>query len=88
MRLDTLAKQCEEAFKKNPGLWMDEDVNCVFDFPEYGGLPEETHSVLSPDCVDCIQGYLNTLTEVEDFSKGDLLSYLKECKKSGWAIPT
>jgi len=88
MRLDTLAKKCEEAFKKNPNLWLDEDGYCVFDFPEYGGLPKEVSEAISVDCVDCIQKYLNTLTESQEFSNSDLLSFLKECKKSGWALPT
>ena len=87
MTLDTLARQCEDAYKKNPALWFDETGQCVFDFPEYGGLTEETSSVLSSDCVDCIQGFLSWITPRE-FNKEELLSALKQHKRDGWAIPT
>jgi len=86
MRLDTLAKECEEAYKKNPEPWFDETGQCVFDFPEYGGLPKETSSILSPDCVDCIQGFLSWI-EPRRFSGDGLLIHLKECEQDGWEIP-
>ena len=90
-QIKRLADACEQAFQNNPTLWVDQDGDCVFDFPDYGGLPKRIANRLSSDCVDVIQGHVQDccfrFKGKFRLQTGPLQQVLEEYRESGYILP-
>lgn len=91
-QISTLVRLCGIAYKAHPELWQDsEDGTTVFNFPDYGGLPQRIAENLSSDCVDVIGEYLTT--ELGNASMGNpfdpeaLKRLLLEYLEAGYDLP-